>query len=251
MSYCSVTSSSVYAVVAVASSDQYPNTFPSFSTPSVSFSALTFATASESFAPIRTCFLTAFTAFSPFFPPLKSNVTNLYPSSGVSGCSWFGSITLSPYLAVNVVVVTFPSFLARTFLPSSPSLSIQATKFFVAWVGLPGSATAGVAVLAASQVVPFNTSNTFFSPACLPVIVPSAVGSKVTLAYPSGTPGNVPSAPGVGTITIGCEVNVIVPPFLMSYSFSTLYSTASFPITNVNLLSAVSSVTVSVGLVPG
>ena len=83
---------------------------------------------------------------------------------------------------MNVVVVTFPSFLARTFLPSSPSLSIQATKFFVAWVGLPGSATAtGLAVLAASQVVPFNTSNTFVSALAFPGIVPSAVGSNVTL----------------------------------------------------------------------
>ena len=68
------------------------------------------------------------------------------------------------------------------FCPFPPS-SFQATKFFVSSVGVgsPGSATAGVAAFASSHVVPSSTSNTFVSPGCLPVIVPSDVGSKFTL----------------------------------------------------------------------
>ena len=139
-------------------SDQYPNALPDFSTPSVSFLSSTYFTASEIFAPISTCFLTAATVLPAFSPPLKSNVTNLYPVSG--SVFPLSSITFSPYLAVNVVFVTIPSFLARTFLPSSPLLSIQATKFFVSsfGVGAVGSATVGVATFAWSQVKSFLTS---------------------------------------------------------------------------------------------
>ena len=61
---------------------------------------------------------------------------------------------------MNVVSATFPSFSESFFFPSSAVLSNHATNLFVSsfGVGAFGSATAGVAAFACSQVRPFLTS---------------------------------------------------------------------------------------------
>ena len=143
--------------------------------------------------------------------------------------------------ALNVFVDTFPD-------SGISALVVASCHFIKLFVSSVYSAVAGIfAVTAASfHATSSLTSNSSFAPCARPVIVPSLVGSNVTLTYPVGVVSDGPC----GTITFGWLVNVIVPPFLMSYSFSTLYSTASSPVPNVNL-PLFSLSTVSVGLVPG
>ena len=90
--------------------------------------------------------------------------------------------------------------------------------------------------------------NVPLTPSCF-----TSFASNVKRVYPESagkSTGVIPSFFVGGTTASGWLVNVIVPPFLMSYSFVTLYSTASVPVPNVNLPCFSSSI-VSVGLSPG
>ena len=107
--------------------------------------------------------------------------------------------------AVNVDVVTGP-------VVGTPALVVASCHFIKLFVSSLYSAFAGIFPVTAvsSQFTSFLTSNIIFAPCARLPIVPSLVGSNVTLTYPSGiVPGFVGSW---GSITFGWLVNVIVPP---------------------------------------
>ena len=80
-------------------------------------------------------------------------------SSGSNGMT-LSEVYLSLYCAVKVVSSTFPDFSVNFLLPSAALLSNHAsnTSLSSVGVGVFGSATAGVAFLACSQVKSFLTS---------------------------------------------------------------------------------------------
>ena len=180
-------------------------------------------------------------------------------SDGSSPSSGFTTI-FPEYFASNSIVLFSTAFPVSVVDTSGDHF--EKTTFKLTSIA-SGSVTAPIAALTSSsvQAVPAFTSITLCLSVSFPFVkVPETAATllvwsafwsalNINLAYPSGTlPGLLGSC---GVMTFGWLVNVIVPPFLMSYSFSTLYSTAFSPVPNVNLFFAVSFSTVSVGLLPG